>query len=218
MALAVSVVIAAVGRREPTWDRVRNCLAALARQEGGVAFEVLLCGLPELPGQTPADFVEILPALRDVDCGEAGIAARRTCAAQQASAPVVAFLEADCLAPPDWVARIEEAFRYYPEVAVVRGPSPGGPVSRWLGWLPQRRLPGPVHRTAVNNVAFRRDAYLDYPLAPGIGEREAIRLQSAAMRQAHYLLWQDPGLRVIRDRRGLVPAGGVAANRPAEAR
>lgn len=61
---------------------------------------------------------------------------------------------------------------------------------------------GPTRSTATHNVAFRREAYLDYPFPAGSGAK-AVALQSAAMLHAHYVLWTHPGMRVQRDRRGV---------------
>jgi hypothetical protein len=215
---AVSVVISRFGVREATWDRVRNCLAALTRQDCALPFEVLLCSMPELPGRTPAGLDELLPGLRIVATRSPDPHVRKLHAVRMASAPVVAFLDADCLPPADWIARMTETFHYYPEVAVVTGPVDG---ERGTLWAKVRALvtggeghePGPARWTAENNVALRREAYLEYPLPEASGTR-AVRIQTAAMLRARYVLWRDPGLRVMRDRRGVASPAAVVMERP----
>ena len=100
-----------------------------------------------------------------------------------------------------WLQSILDTFRYYPEVAVVSGQVAGEKV----GWL---RGFWPLQTTAGNNVAFRRTAYLDCPFPEGSGAN-AIRLQTAALRRARYVLRTEPGMLLMRDRRGLEQAAGV---------
>jgi hypothetical protein len=54
-------------------------------------------------------------------------------------------------------------------------------------------------------VAFRREAYLDCPFPIGSG-KQGVALQSASMRRARYVLWEEPSMKVIVDRRGLKQA------------
>jgi hypothetical protein len=218
----VSVVVSRFGIREATWDRVRNCLQALAAQGEEARLEVLLCSIPELPGRAPADLAEILPGLRVVETPNPDAHARKLLAARLAAAPILAFLDADCLPRAGWVAAIAETFRYYPEAAAVTGPVLGERAGWWsqlraFAAGPEPREPGPARRTAENNIAFRREAYLEYPLPEGSGA-QAVRIQTAALLRAHYVLWRNPELRVLRDRRGVAPATAVAVERPAAAR
>jgi hypothetical protein len=95
-----------------------------------------------------------------------------------------------------WLRSVLEAFQYYPEVAMVRG-SMAGERGGW--WHPRKA--GPAVETAENNVAFRREAYLDCPFPEGAGAK-VVRLQTAALRRAGYVLWTEPAMQVMRDRRG----------------
>ena len=123
--------------------------------------------------------------------------ARKTAGARIASAPIIAFLDADCVPESGWLRSVLEVFRFFPEVAVVRGPVEKEGIDWRKLVLPDRRVAGPTASTAENNVAFRRDAYLDYPFPEGMGA-EAVRLQTAALRRAHYVLWSEPAMHVVR--------------------
>jgi hypothetical protein len=124
----------------------------------------------------------------------------------------VALLDADCMPQAGWLSSVLETFRYYPEVAAVHGRMAG----ESGGWLrrflhgPDAVHGGPARYTADNNVAFRREAYLEYPLPAGSGSR-AVKIQTAAMLRAHYVLWAEPAMQVLLDRRGVRASAGSAA-------
>ena len=124
---------------------------------------------------------------------------RKTAGAKAATAPIIAFLDADCVPENGWLGSMLEVFRFFPEVAVVRGPVEKDGIDWRKLVLPDRRAAGPTAVTADNNVAFRRDAYLDYPFREGMGS-DAVGLQSAALRKAHYVLWMNPSMQVVRGR------------------
>jgi hypothetical protein len=195
MVPAISVVIASFGVREASWAGLRSCLEALAKQDGAESIEVVLCEMPELHGEVPEDIRDLVPGLRVIKCASTDLLARKTWGAQHARAPILAFLDADCLPQADWLRSLLETFQYYPEVAVVSGGA-----TRWLSlW---RRKAGTARQSAHNNVAFRREAYLDCPFPERVGISKAVRLQSAALRRARYLLWVEPKMNAVLDRRG----------------
>jgi hypothetical protein len=198
---AASIVVSGFGVREASWDRLRSCLEAIARLEGDA--EVVLVANASLPGEVSADIRELLPSLKTIACDSSDPWARKTAGAKAATAPIIAFVDADCMPQTGWLASVLETFHYFPEVAAIRGRE-----EHWFRRFLDTRHPGPVHTTASSNVAFRREAYLDCPFPEGSGAR-AVALQSAAMRRAHYVLWSEPGLHIIRDRRGLQPAGAT---------
>ncbi len=138
-----------------------------------------------------------MPGLRQVECANRDPWARKTAGAREAQAPLIAFVDGDCILQPGWMTALLETFHFYPEVAVLRGSTPAS----WWEW----RKAGRVRSGAANNVAFRREAYLDCPFPEGSGAR-AVAMQSAALRRAHYVLWAEPAMQVIRDRRGLAQA------------
>ncbi len=197
----VSVIVAGFGVREASWDRLRSCLQAVAAQDIAEPVEVVLCEMPELHGEVPEDIQDTLPGLRILRCATGDPCVRKTLAAQNATAPIVAFLDADCMPQAGWLRSILDTFRYYPEVAVVSGQMAG----EKIGWL---RSLWPVPTTAGNNVAFRREAYLDCPFPEGSGAN-AVRLQSVALRRARYVLRMEPAMLLMRDRRGLPQAASV---------
>jgi hypothetical protein len=214
---AVSIIVSAFGEREPSWDRLRNCFGALAQQDGIDRTEVLLCEMPALFGQAPGELCDLLPNPRIIRCDSIDANYRKTLAAREASGSVIAFLDADCLTQPGWLQRIIDTFQYYPEAAMVHGRI-AGEDHRWHGHV--RRFfcgPGsgeglPAQFTAINNVAFRREVYCEYPFPAGSG-KQAVRIQTAALLRAHYVLWHEPAMLVLRDRRGVRRTTGLTSPR-----
>ncbi len=198
----LSIVVPGFGVREASRDRLRSCLEGLARQ--GLAVEVVLVEGAGLSGEVSVEIRDILPDLRVAPCESEDPWARRTEGAKIATGRIIAFIDADCIPQPGWLQAVLDTFQYYPEIAAVRGS--GG--QNWLQRLLGKREAGTVRTTAANNVAFRREAYLDCPFPIGSGSK-AVALQSATMRRARYVLWEEPAMKVIVDRRGLRQAAGV---------
>ena len=210
----VSVIVSDFGQREPSWERLRSCIGALAVQQGVEQTEVLLCEMPWLYGQVPDYICELLPNLRIVRCDSTDPHSRKTMAVREAAGSVVAFLDADCLPQAGWLRQVNDTFHYYPEAAMVHGRMVGED-GRWQGQLrkffcgPDSTEGAPAHFTATNNAAFRREVYCEYPFPAGSGG-QAVRIQTAAMLRAHYLLWREPAMLVLRDRRVMRQGAGVA--------
>jgi hypothetical protein len=160
--------------------------------------EVVLVEGAGLSGEVSVEIIDILPSLRVAPCDSEDPWARRTLGAKAASGRIIAFMDADCIPQPGWLQSVLDTFEYYPEVAAVRGRGQQNWLQRVLG----KRGAGTVRTTAANNVAFRREAYLDCPFPIGSGSK-AVALQSATMRRARYVLWEEPAMKVIVDRRGL---------------
>jgi GT2 family glycosyltransferase len=199
----VSIVISSAGVREASWERLRSCLEAVAAQHVSQPIEVVLV---EIAGVKVSESIrDILPWLRVLPSPNPDHWARKTWGVRNASAPIVAFLDADSMPQAGWLQAMLDTFQYYPEVAAVRGQD----VNNWLDRLvPGRRGAGPTGWTAETNIAFRREAYLDCPFPEGSG-MEAVQVQTDAMRRAGYVLWADSAMQVMRDRRGLKQALGL---------
>jgi hypothetical protein len=108
-----------------------------------------------------------------------------------------------------------ETFHYYPEAAMVHGRLVGEDRG-WQGHLRRfiygadAEVGAPAHFTATNNAAFRREVYCEYPFPAGSG-KQAVRIQTAAMLRAHYVLRCEPAMLVLRDRRGARQTTGFTA-------
>ena len=142
----VSVVIAS--HRQAMLPGLLHSL--LQQNPGPVPFEVIV--ITDFPnGQFQNDFAEVQWGY----VHERSISAKRNTAAALAKAPVLAFIDDDCIAAPDWV---EKGYAYLSEntaVAAVEGTTTIGTapgVSR-QATREYRRLEKPGYRT--NNLFFR---------------------------------------------------------------
>lgn len=118
-AMRVSVVVM-------TFDRpasLRRCLASLASQTlARDAFEVVVVDVSTRPvGDVLGEFAASLRVIHHVG-PNLGVAGNRNTGVARASAPVVAFLDDDCVASPRWLLRITDAVESQPGCLV------GGPV------------------------------------------------------------------------------------------
>lgn len=95
-------------------------LAALARQrEDGVSFEVIVVdnGSHEMPVAVCARYDRVRLVREPVP----GPGPARNRGARLAEAPILAFLDADCVPEPGWARAIAETFAAHPEIDVIAG-------------------------------------------------------------------------------------------------
>lgn len=201
-----------------TWDDERRCLAALAAQDIGEPFEVLLLESSRFQNKVPPDVAGIVPGARVVFSDAETSYGLKNAGAREASAHLVAILDADCSASPDWLRHCVAVFRKRPEVSVVSGRTHyegSGLLERVLCLLSRSyQDPGREGETgfASNNATgFRRDAYLANPLPENLGPFSA-RIQSEAIRRAGGVLWFEPKMRVVHEFEGVAMEMDIRRN------
>src|SRR5918998_67127 len=166
-----------------TRDRARaltRCLESL-RACRVLAAEVVVAdqsaGLEGRAATVRADAQEL--PVRWLDGGSSGLAGAQNIAFRHATEPLIAVLDDDCVADPDWIDVLERAFAAEPELALVCGrvlplPGPGPAVASRTG-AQRRRFSGrslPWEVGSGNNFALRRDWFdrvggCDLRLGPG---------------------------------------------------
>jgi glycosyltransferase involved in cell wall biosynthesis len=164
---SVSVVIPTCNRREV----LARCLAALTRQSH-TDFEVIVVddcsddGTPEFL----AEYAEAHPefTLRWlVNETHAGANPSRNRGIRTARAELVAFLDSDCIAEPQWLEQLVAGFSSE-RVAAVTGRVNNLPPSNIyeLAFKGTHRLAGagPAHRLVAGNMCVRRDLLLRFML------------------------------------------------------
>jgi glycosyltransferase involved in cell wall biosynthesis len=135
---AISTVICTYNR----CALLREALSSLTAQSlPSSQFEVIVVddGSTDATRAVAAEFADKLP-LTVITQTNSGLSAARNAGWRAARAPLVAYLDDDARAAPDWLERILAAFAAAPEAAVV-----GGPVHpRWEkprpAWLPDDLL------------------------------------------------------------------------------
>ena len=128
-----------------------------------------------------------------------GPASARNAGVRDSTADVIAFIDADCVADPDWLEKVVGALT--PSAAGAGGPlrnvAPPGWVSDYLSacdFFRQRARNGVVDYLLTANVAFRRDALND---VGGFAERPGVWAEDAdlsfRLKQEGYALLLAPG-------------------------
>ncbi len=158
---AISVVIAA--RNEEAL--LGRCLRSLQAQTTTRTVELLVVD-NDSTDQTAA--IAAAAGARVVVCAELGAVHAKTAGVAAALAPLVAVIDADSQARPDWLERIATAFDARPELVGLTGPAHyvGAawwvPVVMWCWfstWKLVQLFTGRALYAVGTNVAFRRAAY-----------------------------------------------------------
>jgi glycosyltransferase involved in cell wall biosynthesis len=164
--LRFSVVICAY--TEDRWDQLAAAIASVHRQTRPAAETIVVIDhCPPLARRAAVAFpgVTVLPSI-----GRPGLSGARNTGLGRATGDVVAFLDDDAQAAPDWLERLAGGYR--PGVAGVGGAVlPDWEVSR-PRWLPSEfdwvvgcsytglpREAGPVRNLIGANMSFRREVF-----------------------------------------------------------
>jgi len=191
-----------------SWDTERACFAALAAQDFDEPAEFILSEDERYRGEVPTDLTATLAGSRVLFSREATSYQLKNAGVREATAPIVALLDADCRADSDWLRRLVEAFRSNPDISVVSGRTfydDAGTWERVLCLLTRSYVdPGRTGESefASNNaVGFRKDVFLAHPLPENLGAFAA-RMQSESIRRSGGVLWFEPRMRVVHDFEG----------------
>jgi cellulose synthase/poly-beta-1,6-N-acetylglucosamine synthase-like glycosyltransferase len=138
--------------------------------------------------------------------------AARNLGVERAQADLVAFLDSDCVAPPDWIRRLQQALADgYDGVGGAIANGNGDGLVSWAGYLCEFRefLPGGRPRDADNltlgNAAYRRSALRTaggFPVGCFPQEDQVLHRR---LRQHGVRLRLDPGVVVAHTHRAVLP-------------
>ncbi|MAQ84525.1 MAG: glycosyltransferase [Maritimibacter sp.] len=151
-------------------DALGRCLASLEAdsRRSGVPISVIVVdnGSTHLPSETCAPY----PFVRLVEEREPGPGPARSHGARLADTPLLAFIDADCTAQPDWLAAILAHFESHPDTAVIGGDvriaraDPARPTAieayESVYGYRMKLYVERDHYTATCNMAVRREIFL----------------------------------------------------------
>jgi GT2 family glycosyltransferase len=141
------------------------CLSSLQQQDLALPYEIIV--VDSSPDDTAKLVRERFPAVRLIQLTtQTDPATARNLGAQQANGAVLAFIDSDCTAPPDWLRRLcaTLAGGYDAAGGAITNANPVNLVS-WAGYMCEFRefLPGGPARDATNltigNTAYRCEAF-----------------------------------------------------------
>jgi GT2 family glycosyltransferase len=144
---------------------IAACLTALLEQELSLAYEVIV--VDSSPDETAELVRRHFPQVRLIHLAQQTDPARaRNIGAQHARGTVLAFIDADCTAAPDWLARLYSAvIDGYDAVGGATANGNGETLISWAGYMCEFReflpggLPGDVQNLSLNNAAYRRSFF-----------------------------------------------------------
>ena len=168
----ISVVIPTYNRCQVVTEAIQS---VLAQQSDGLRYEVIVVdnNSPDNTREVVSSFSNGKIPVRYVFAGQQGNAYARNAGIKEAHAPIVAFIDDDIRAAPDWLVTIKKTFAQHPQVGFIGGKvlpvwkvtPPGWLTSRH--WMPlglqdhgnKEFFLEPVRVTGVisANLAVRRD-------------------------------------------------------------
>jgi len=178
------------------WGHERRMLRALAAQEAGTPFEVIVVEHSRLHGHIPAGVREILPAARWQFTEPVHSGLMKDAGTAVTDAEWVAVFEMDCVPAPGWLSGVLAAAKAHPEASVITGPVryPGKTsFERACSVLHRGALSrgrdGPTRRFASSGALFRRDVALEYPHLPAATPFLAARERRRRMLRDGHQFW-----------------------------
>jgi hypothetical protein len=197
--LAVIVVsdYAAGGTKD--WDDERGALAALARQDIGEPFDIILVENDGLRSSVPADLLEIAPRARVVFDPATRSAQLKDAGVRAAGALLLAVMEADCTPARDWLRRLVETMDAVREADVVSGRTTYGHATaprRVFALLDRAFMDlgavGPVPHICNNGALYRRAVLEAHPYGVEPSPFVSAEMRRRAMLAAGVRTWFNP--------------------------
>jgi glycosyltransferase involved in cell wall biosynthesis len=144
---------------------IRATLAALLAQDFGQPYDITVVDSSD--DDTPQIIANYFPQVRVIHLDQKTDPARaRNLGAHEAQGAVLAFIDADCVAAPDWLRRLYETVRHgYDAVGGAITNADGETAASWAGYFCEFRefLPeGAAHdvdNLTLGNVAYPRDLF-----------------------------------------------------------
>ncbi len=206
--VTVTVVSDYRGGEEKSWNDLHETLAALARQDFDEPIEFILLENQGDLERMPADLPDALPGVRVLGCDAKSSYEMKNIGAREASAELVAVLDADCIPDRGWLRAGVESMRAHPDALAISGRTtyPGRTtIERALALLSRsfvdRGQAGPIRLLSTNNMIGRREPFCVDPLPENAGAF-AYRLLTEKWLREGGKLYFEPCMKVVHDFEG----------------
>lgn len=197
--LSVVVVSDYEETAEKTWNDERRILKALADQDIGEPFAVILVENHLARDSTPADLHQIFPRMSIVFSPESQSAKLKDLGVTRSQTEYVAVFEADCVPDRRWLRTLVDALRRRSEVSIASGRTTYGDESmyqRCLGLLDRSfddlGHPGETIHVSNNAALYRRAVLEKFPYPDAITPFLSARMRMTQMHNAGIRFWFDP--------------------------
>jgi hypothetical protein len=199
-ALTVVVVSDYEPGAQKTWTSERQILAALAEQDLGEPFDVLMVENDGARDSVPEDLRRLCPRLEIVFASESQSARLKDFGVWHARTEYVAVLEADCVLNQAWLRVLLYALRRRPDFAVASGRTTYGDETMYRRCLSalDRSFddlggPGEMPHVSNNGALYRRAVLAAFPYPETGSPFHSSRLRTRAMVAEGHRLWFEPG-------------------------
>jgi len=199
MSLSVVVVSDHDDNGSSPWGTVRGMLGALEQQDFSEPFEVVLVKNERHRDSAPADLASLCPNMTVVYSPEVRSTKLKDLGAGQASADLVAVIDADCLPEPGWLRIVTDVLRRRPEVSAVSGRTHYGRETSYLRALSlvDRSFDdlgeaGFTTEVSTNAALYRRSLLTQFPYPHAVTPFHSAVLRMQAMSRAGIRLFFEP--------------------------
>lgn len=187
---------------------IRRCLQALVSQSYGAPYEIVLVDSSQ--DETPRLVAENFPQVKLIHLDhktDPGTA--RNLGLKQARGEIIAFIDADCEAAPDWLERIATAHQsaYRVVGGSVRNGNDRHSAVAWAGYLAEFREflpagpPGEREHIPTCNISYRRQIFDDFGHFPGEFYPQEDLVFNHRLREKGERIFFDPGIVVAHHHR-----------------
>ncbi|GJL94842.1 MAG: hypothetical protein DHS20C05_12470 [Hyphococcus sp.] len=198
-ALTIIVVSDFEADREKSWKDEISMARALAAQDIGAPFKVVIaeCEIHQNERQ-PDELTSTLDDLEIVYGPDERSAALKDLAVAQCNTPWVAVLEADALPSPNWARLLMEAAHQNPDYDIFSGRTYYGDETSWMRVLnlldrsfDDRGASGDTSHVSNNGALYRTELLKEFPYPDAGSPFLSSRKRNAAMQRAGYRFYSQ---------------------------
>jgi hypothetical protein len=188
----VSVVIASdFESNEKTWQDEWACITSFKEQDFSEEVEIILAVNEAFKSQLPPEFYQITPQLKVYFFSAQRSSELKDLGVQKSTGDLVAVVEADCIALPNWLRCLVQVLDEHPEIEIASGRTVYGfdsILKRSLSLLDRAFMDtgklGRVRHVCNNGALYRREVLNQFPYADQDNPFVSARIRTQEMIQS----------------------------------